>query len=718
MSVSKATNSVAVALCLAAVGAVAGCAWLKGGGDAPGEGERSFVNLALAGRAEAGRISPHSLPMMGPGSEGRTGDFYLQNAFVRFVVGAADRFDPAPECAGALLDAAVHNCEDYMRLLTPQVGEGQPPTFVCEEVSVAEPDSDIGPASVVAAGRWSNNSDVFVRTVYRLKPASHGLEISTSIENRSGEALVDLDVGDLVYHGRTERFVEGLGLHPAGKSARTRWLSFFGGGCVWGLWAADGEPIECHHGDGYSKVSYGRFTLAPGQTRTYQRVFAVERGHPDRVGARPRGLTVAPMGDLAFRVTEKETGVPVEGAYVTLSSLERGPAALVVTDEGGRGSLQLAGGEYVLTCRAAGRSPFECRITIAGNSSHRMDFGLGAPTGVRVRVEDSTDGFVRPTCARLTILPLTPGTPEPHNGPLFSGLGPGRVVLVPPLGELFMPLALARGSALSTYRIVASKGPLYGIGSAEVTVTPGRTTEATIALRRAVDAGDRAAIDFGQFADTSPESALTMDERALLNSCEGLDGVVLIRRATDGAAVRSEGSGPPAITALGLTTDRTGRLTVLPGYGAGPPGAVHPGTEPEQVFALLRAQFPGSLIQLEDPLSESVGYFKLAGYRPDGPAAQPLSRHFDAIRLLAGRNTLTARRMLPYWFALLNGGRSVIVTGGSDTSCAADTASLGARTYVHLPHGHVAPRSRDIRDAILSLRETPNAFVSNGPFLR
>ena len=75
-------------VCLAA-----GCLWHGDAGDPLRELEPGPV-LALVGRAEAKRIRFNWDLIPGPGAEGRAGDYLIENAYVRFVVGAVDHLDP------------------------------------------------------------------------------------------------------------------------------------------------------------------------------------------------------------------------------------------------------------------------------------------------------------------------------------------------------------------------------------------------------------------------------------------------------------------------------------------------------------------------------------------------------------------------------------------------------------------------------------------------
>ena len=86
------------------------------------EDARPQVDLRMVGLAEAVLIRQDTPLVTGPGAEGRPGDWLLVNACARFVVGGEGRVEPSPLYAGALLDAALHGEEDYLRALAPHAG--------------------------------------------------------------------------------------------------------------------------------------------------------------------------------------------------------------------------------------------------------------------------------------------------------------------------------------------------------------------------------------------------------------------------------------------------------------------------------------------------------------------------------------------------------------------------------------------------------------------
>ena len=266
------------------VGIGAGCGLIRLGGAQGAGAGRGLVPLPeLAGQARAGKIVAPSQLVSGPGAEGRIGDLFIENAFVRFVVAAQDHRCPGARGGGNLLDAAVQGGQDRMRLLVAHLGPGGQGLPVYQTVQVAAPGGEGRAAAICAEGHYSEEPAVLVKTCYELRPQARSLEITTHVENQSSSALLEFSLADRVYHGRTVRYAEGLGLYPWGRGGRTDWLSFFCDGAVWGIYSADRRRMDSVHAPGWSQLTYSEQTFARGQQHTYSRYLYVDRGAPSAV---------------------------------------------------------------------------------------------------------------------------------------------------------------------------------------------------------------------------------------------------------------------------------------------------------------------------------------------------------------------------------------------------------------------------------------------------
>ena len=243
-----------------------------------------------------------------------------------------------------------------------------------------------------------------------------------------------------------------------------------------------------------------------------------------------------------------------------------------------------------------------------------------------------------------------------------------------------------------------------------------------------VDPGDYVAVDFRQYADSSPDCALSVEERLLTNECEGLDAAVVCTPfGRPGPFPDSDGEAPALVEALEVNSPGWGRFSLIPlrrGVSAAAsrilPQLERAERDPPELFRLLRTYFPDALIQVQCPMDTEQGYFRRGGLTAGGakPAQPGFCPHFDAVEVLSGRDVAAARELLPCWFRLLNEGKRALATGASGSRAVLWEEAGVARTYVHCPRKSLYPTAEEVREAIARLRDRPNAFVTNGPFLR
>jgi len=683
---------------------------------------------ALAGKAEAEVVTSFHQLTHGPGAEGRVGDLVIQNEFARFIVAGPDHVYPGTASGGNLLDAAVQQGEDRMRLLLSRLGPEGRGTPVYEKIEILSPGGEGQTAAVRAQGHYSENPSVLVTTVYKLRPEEKMLSIATSVHNQSATTLTDFALADWIYHGRTFRYTEGLGLHPYGRKGKTDWFSFFSGRAVWGVFSADRRRMASAHPTGHSELTYSVTSLAPDDRIGYARYLMVAEGAPSLVSEAMLSTLVGSSSSLTCRVTERGRGRPIEGAWLALRIGRTIPSSLLITDSAGEASSRLPPAEYTFSCRVRGRPQAESTVPLKlleGMELH-LSLELGAEAWVTAQVNETVGEQARPAPARITLYRSTDTGPHPCSGTHFFPYGEGPVALVDRSGTVSMPLSAASGALPGVYSLVTSRGPLYTARACTIRVPAGEKHEVTLDLKRVIDPGDYVAVDFRQYTDASPDCALTLQERVMTNECEGVDASVLcVPYGASAPVPQGAGDSPAVIKALELRSSRLGSFSVLPLRGgreqawlALPP--VHrTEREPEGFFRRVRMYFPDALIQVNCPLDERLGYFKLTGLSPEGPKAKEshFCAHFDAMELLTGRDVGAARKLLPYWFALLNQGRKVLATAGSGSRAVMWEEAGVARTYVHCPTQLRYPSARQLREAIARLRDSPNAFVTNGPFL-
>ena len=154
-----------------------------------------------------------------------------------------------------------------------------------------------------------------VRTLYRLPPDSHALEVLTTVRNDGDSMLSLFGLRDMLYHGRTERYVPGLGFWPAGRRGGSRWLAFFWQGLVWGVIAGPADRIDGTYRPGCCELAYGTADIPPGKERSYRRFVKADVGGPDN-GVSYVGAYDGNFYTLKSKLrTDLEAGKPVVVHY-------------------------------------------------------------------------------------------------------------------------------------------------------------------------------------------------------------------------------------------------------------------------------------------------------------------------------------------------------------------------------------------------------------------
>ena len=696
-------------------------------GRAPESG-RVTVALELVGLARASVVTGwHRLPT-GPGAEGGIGDLLLENERVRFVVAAADHHGLGSR-AGNVIDAAVQGGEDRMRLLAPLVGPGAGVAPVYETARVDHPGGEGETASVVCEGRLPGRPEVRVTTTYTLEPGERALELTTVLSNETARTLPGCRLGDLLYHGRTLRYDPAVGLRPMGKTNVSPYFAFFRHDLAWGIRPGQLGTITAVHHAGTSELNYAVTDLSPGQSTRYTRRLLATTGGVHRVWEGFYPVRDEDASRLTIVTKCRRRGERIPGAEVTLTPTDGRPPTVVVTGPDGAADVRLRAGQYRTMASAPGRVAVGPLLIDTGEGSrHRIVIQLPPPSEAHVTVQAAFDGFQAPLSARVVAYSQGgAGEPCPPR-PVFPLAGPAGVAFTDGVRPAVLSLLRRREDTPETCVLVASRGPLFDGALVGVKADSGSLIEEVLSITRVVDPGDYVAVDFRQHTSAGPDSALTVGERTSANAVEGLDAAIACDPVPCTAPA---GNGPPGsllLSGMRVEADGFGAFSLYPlgrppEFGDGAHawqaavsadvyGMLAAGEGPPAVLGALRQAYPDALLQVNAPLDPRTGYYDCAGLMPRrGREPRLPDLDFDALEILTGSDSAGARQLLPCWFALLNAGRRVMVTGGSASRALWGQVGGIARTYVHCPGGG------DIEAAILRLKDQPNAFVTNGPFI-
>jgi len=285
--------------------------------------------------------------------------------------------------------------------------------------------------------------------------------------------------------------------------------------------------------------------------------------------------------------------------------------------------------------------------------------------------------------------------------------------------------------------MLATRGFDFELAERPFQIEAGRTSRLRLRLARAVSSPGWISADLHVHGPGSWDSPVQEGERLVSAAALGLDAFV----SADHNHVTSYASSPESfagaqelLTIPGeeVTTESPaiGHFNVFPL----PLGRRidYVGTTPERIFAQSRKLAPDALIQANHPRRDGgLGYFDRVGYDPKtGKPSSPLfSDGFDLLEAINGdqlSDPASIGRVLTDWFALLNRGRRITITGGSDAHRLPYQDVGYPRTLIWWdpsPAEEGAPASRPISSPRASLAQLIAALrqgrtvVTTGPFV-
>jgi hypothetical protein len=665
-----------------------------------------------------------------PGSEsdGRVGDLRLDNGRCAFIVDRAESALGFADSGGDVIDAAplVPGGSDSLKQVFGYLDDTFPRQPLFDRVEVVDAGGPGRDAVVRSTGRDSMDARLKVTTEYRLTARSCALRLTTIVENTGSEVVREYEIGDAVQWGRVERFVPGLGgaIHGRKKVAAGALLGL-GEGATYAYVApptavGDRQPtngvsaLDGRHGSAWSDLDVVTADIAPGQRAEAVRWLVVGPVDGAEVLAEIGRLRGEQRGLLEGAVVGAD-GVPaLPGARVTVEDAAGKPVAVVrATERGYRAPLPP--GRYRVRASGLGRvaPPVEVELPEGGG---RRDLTLSPAGRLRFAIVDRDGGAPLP--GKLTLLGVDGSAGDPELGPPFDAVGGNVALTASGRGEL----ALAPGS----YRVVASRGPEYSIDEKTVVVPgDGSAAEASFAIGRAVEMGDLLCADLHQHATPSPDSGVTLRDRAVANLAEGLEVLV----ATDHNVIvdwrptlAALGAARPLEVVLGneATLDGVGHFNAYPlalRPEAPRGGALDVrGLTAGAIVGALRAADGASdkVVQVNHPRAGLIGYFSMVKLDASAPSLPSgWAGDFDAIEVWSSKDLSQVAAPMADWLALLRRGLRYTAVGGSDAHLVVGQEVGQPRTCVARRPGATAAEA-----LVEGIRRTRDVLVTNGPIVR
>ena len=744
---------------------------------------------AAPGTARAGVVLPgagETALFGGVNAEGRPGDIKLYNAEVQFIIGGPRRSHGMVDVGGNIIDADLVRDDGVLGRDTLEdlyVAFGLSRLFEAETVEVVSDGTEGGDAVVVTRGTdvtWDYMTGLFelpapalgplnlaIETEYRLAPDASEVRITTRFTNDGAEPVVFAPRDGVMSSGEDLwTWAPGRGL--AGPSDED--LAAYGfvghrGEATMTLWPATGTFSNAGIGAlagelGISTLTHAEVTLAPGDTHTVDRSFAVTPDILSAEAARWRQQSQATPVELSGTVTEA-SGAPVPGARVWFADGSN-VAGFVMTDRDGAWSTSLPDGDWeawtvarahpeaVRLPDGAGRlGPFAAQgaqdaqlAALSGaNPATPLPFAAGRATPPPQPA--STSGVIDqelPNASSISIRITAGGEPVPAVVDVRWEAGSGGSIVPDELQEAF---AIKTGSRAAwgwtadgtldvpaipgTYSVRVGHG--WRHSQAEqvgVEVGAGDDVVVQLALNEQVPRDGWLSLDPHLHAAPSFDGTLSMEHRLVTCAATGLDLPVMTDhdRQVDYR---------PLASAMGLNDI----MSVIPGvevttivrghfnlYPIEPdPSVANGGAEPwwniplntQDLFNRMRERAgPGAITQVNHP--RTPGMFSVAQF--DATVGEPRAEQywswdFETFELLnSGVVDLPVVR--GDWFGMLNAGRARVPMGSSDSHYSYIPCGWG-RTDVWLDAdtpGDVTP------DAVMEAVRAGHVVVAGGTTLR
>lgn len=692
-------------------------AWLMSRGKAP-DAPENIVHPARISILRPGT------ELGGPNAMGKPGDLLLENDEVAFVIDQLGPGSGFEQGGGNVIDAAdaVVRKDELGQIFT-FFGDF-PRQAVYEKISSSVKD---GVGVIVASGKELRDPNLFVTTVYSLRPNDRALLIETTVENRGTNPSGKLGLGDAVQWGAAEKVAPG---QPDGFKGPTK-TAFIGGvgkSVSYALTSTDGG-IEAVNGSSWSDTFQRRdVILQPLEKVHYARVLIV--------GARPDTSSLVAeltktaggkVGSLSLDlVGPGKVKVPAESG-VRIALLQKGSEVLTIAPSGTALDAELPPGDYdVAYSGGAGRSsvgPLEHVHIEAAKTAHAT---LEVTESAKLDLACTSEAGAPMPC-KLTFEGLE-GTKDPDFG-VGSAAGPAKNQVTTATGKV-EALPVSPGK----YRLTASRGPEYALVQKEITVGPGERGSFSAPLKRVVDTGSYLGCDFHQHSMLGADAPTSTLDRVISNVAEGVDVAVASEHNTvadfmpfvhelhmEGELVEIPGDEITSDAAL-VPWGHMNVFPLVPDHALPRQGALDPTKPPKEVLdQAAKIPYP-HVVQLNHPRAWSIGYLDLAKFDPKtGTAAAPwYDDRFDAIEIWNGRNVESRDKVRADYFSMLLHGHVLTATANTDTHGVVGQEAGYPRTYVRVADAHrpLAWNEQRTSDLVKGILETRDTILTNGPFLK
>lgn len=757
--------------------------------------------------ATAEEIKDASKLIGGEGATGRLGDYLLQNDKIRVIIEQPGRsVGPVPS-GGHLVDADLQRPageagRDAFGRMNMIYSMGRLSSV--HKVEVLSDGKSGGPAIVASTGHDALHDLLNVRalleneaglavqfvvdqhkpvklrttTYYVLSPGENRVRTLTAFCNDDTTApatplieLMDVGAFELFF---PEGCSNGLGakLDLQGCIAQTsRWFAAQGRGVAYGYrpWTiADPKvPTGKNAMIGYGGVVgtfmegeslNGVLTWTDPMARNRPGTFVVRPGTPkvhlaDVVVAEDiAGVSSAMNHFEGVQTGRIEVTTAEPGARVSVLDSSGTMRSLIVTNDAGKGAVDVTPGAYTLTAATKGRlvGP-SASVTVAVGETKPVQVALATSRKLHVTVKDESGA---PSPGKVTVLctggpcPFNEDTWKQHVMLDYPRGGAAAIEYVGVSGEVDVQLPPGQ------YQVAVSRGPEFSVwpdtwpnaGQPVDLTSQDATLNAVVG--RVLDTTGWMSADLHVHAVASMDSAVPNVHRAENFLAEGVDVLLSTdhETITDFApTVKAMGAEHLMATMIGeeVTTFSHGHFNTFPLHRnpALPNGGAfdHAGGEEgptlrmPQLYEGIKGAHPGAVVQLNHPRGAGGGVLTAlrvdtatlkshgvpADYNmaPDPTATSDNTKLFGAgfDIIEAANGAVASFGILNDWMTFLSRGTVRTASGVSDTHKAQSAEGGYARTYAKV--GVDRPQDFSPMKFADAMR-SHEAIVSNGPFIR
>jgi len=461
-----------------------------------------LVLIALAaiapnpiGAAEAFELGEHSFSErpLGKEADGIVGDFVLRNAEIEAVISGnlplrranmSTFYGANGMTPGCLYDLTLRgDGNDQLVALCPLNQRGP-----INSVRIVEAGGRGRDAVVEVYRSAAKGGGVSVTHTYRLRDGEAGLHVRTVLRNETAKVRSRKKQTDVVVKFRKH-----------GQTAGVRWFDAIDPAdrCGYAVGAVEG-----------SKAPPEQLELAPGESLTFTRYFAVGRSPAEAFGrvARLRGDT----GSFHLKIVDAG-GRAVPGGWATLQAGEES-AVPAYPDADGNIHVDLPPGVYQLAVGEIGRATLKRDLRIETGKTTTITTELGPAAAIRFNVTGDDGGSLP---CKVQFNPLD-GTPSPELGPTdrahgcvdqyHSETGAFRVQ-VPP----------------GTYDVVVTRGPEYSHYREKIQLGAGESRSIRTQLTRLVNTKGWVSTDYHNHSTPSGDNTCGTDDRLINLAAEHIE---------------------------------------------------------------------------------------------------------------------------------------------------------------------------------------------------